>query len=171
MTKEQVKENVTGLDTAYDRKEAEFDMTRALLAAAEFKTAEDNITTVDIKRAGKLLFPVRIHPIADTDIKLARKKATTKMPNPNGKKYPPIDKDFDSVKFKSWMIYLATIEEDQQRIWGNPTILQKFGLMEPAESIDVLLSAGEKSKLVDVVTDISGFDDEEDENVTEEDFR
>lgn len=165
------KKNITGLENAENRKEAEFDLTKSLLEAAEFKTSAESITEVEIKRAGKYLFTVHMHPISDPDARLARKKATTYMPNPQGKKLPPIEKDFDNSKFKSWLIYLATTEEDQQKVWGNPTVMQKFGLAQPYESIDVLLTLGEKSKLVDVVTDISGLDDDEDENMSEEEFR
>ena len=83
------------------------------------------------------------------------------MKNPQGAKLPQIEKEFDNAKFKSWLIYLATIEEDKQKIWNQPAIKQKFGLMEAWESVDVLLKAGEKNRLMDEVYRISGFDDEE----------
>lgn len=171
-TKETEKKSVTGLDQATNRKEAEYDLVKALLEASEFKTAEDNITEVEIKRNGKFLFKVHIHPISEPDARFARKKATIYMPNPNGKKLPPIEKDFDSAKFSSWLIYLATTEEDQEKLWNNPAIKNKFGLMEPWESIDCLLTLGEKRKLADLVTDISGMDDDEDEeSIDEETFQ
>lgn len=156
------KESVTGLETATNRKEAEYDLLTSLLEAADFKTDENSITEVEIKRAGKLLFTVHIHPIGDPDARVARKKATTYMPNPNNKKLPPVEKEFNNAKFGSWLIYLATTEEDQQKIWGNNALMQKKGLMEPWESIDVLLTLGEKRKLLDLVTEISGMDDDED---------
>ena len=162
MATEIEKKNVTGLDTAENRKEAEYDLVTSLLAAAEFKTDEDNITEVEIKRAGKYLFTVRLHPVGDPDARFARKKATTYMPNPNNKKLPPIEKEFNNAKFGSWLIYLATTEADQQKIWGNPAIMQAKGLMEPWESVDVLLTMGEKRKLLDLVTKISGMDDDDD---------
>ncbi len=158
------KEKITGLDTANNRKDAEYDLVTALLSAAEFKTDEESITEVEMKRGGKYLFTVHLHPISEPDARLARKKATIYMPNPNGKKLPPIEKDFDSAKFNSWLIYLATTEEDQQKIWGNTAIMQKFNLSLPVESIDTLLTIGEKRKLSDLVTDISGLDDDEDED-------
>lgn len=166
------KKNVTGLDQATDRKEAEYDLVKALLESAEYKTAEDSITEVDIKRSGKYLFTVHLHPISDTDARLARKKSTTYMKNPNGKKLPPIEKDFDASKFNAWLIYLATTEDDQLKIWGNQAILQKYSLAEAVESIDVLLTLGEKHKLADIVTDISGLDADEDEeeNMDEEEY-
>lgn len=165
------KTSVTGLDQATNRKETEYDLVQSLLAAAEFKTAEESITEVEMKRAGKYLFTVHIHPISDPDIRFARKKATKYMPNPNGKKLPPIEREFDNAKFGSWVIYLATTDTDQKQIWSNPAIMQKYGLAEPVESIDVLLNVGEKRKLMTLVTDISGLDDEDDEDyIDEEDY-
>ena len=165
------KKNVTGLDTADNRKEAEYDLVKSLLEASEYKTAEDAVTEAEIKRNGKFMFSVHIHPISEADARFARKKSTKYMPNPNGKKLPPIEKELDTAKFNSWLIYVATTEEDQQKIWGNPAIMQKYGLAIPVESIDMLLTLGEKRKLADLVTEISGLDDEEDEdNVTEEEY-
>lgn len=168
--KETEKMDVTGLDQATNRKDAEYDLVKALLESAEYKTAESEVTEVDIKRSGKFLFTVHIHPISEPDARTARKKATTYMPNPNGRKLPPIEKEFDSAKFNAWLIYLGTTEEDQQKIWGNPAIMQKFGLAQPVESIDVLLTLGEKRKLADLVTDISGLNDDEEENMDEEEY-
>ena len=164
------KTNVTGLDNATNRKDAEYDLVKSLLEASDFKTSDDNITEVEIKRAGKYLFSVHIHPISDPDARFARKKATIYMPNPNNKKLPPIEKEFVNSKFRSWLIYIATTEEDQQKIWGNGAVMQKHGLSEPWESVDALLTFGEKDKLFEEVTKISGLDDDEvnDEEIMDE---
>lgn len=164
------KKDVTGLTTATDRKEAEYDLVKALLESAEYKTSEEVITEVEIKRNGKYLFTVHVHPISEPDVRTSRKKSTTYMPNPNGKKLPPIEKDFDTARFNAWLIYLATTEEDQQKIWNNTAIMQKYNLAQPVESIDVLLTLGEKRKLADIVTDISGLDEDEEETVSEEEY-
>lgn len=163
------KKDITGLESATNRKEAEYDLVKALLESAEYKNSEDTITEVEIKRGGKFLFAVHIHPISEPDARTARKKATSYMPNPNGKKLPPIEKDLDTAKFNAWLIYLATTEDDQIKIWGNPTIMEKFGLAQPVEAIDVLLTLGEKRKLADLVTDISGMSEDED-NITQEEY-
>ena len=155
------RENITGLDQAENRKEAEYDLVTSLLEAAEFKTSDDNITEAEIKRNGKFLFSVKLHPISERDTRMARKKASTYMPNPNNKKLPKIVKEQDEVLFKSWLIYLATTEEDQQRVWGNRALMDAKGLMEPVESIDILLTAGEKDKMFDLVGKISGFEDDD----------
>lgn len=168
MRQELENEITTGLETATNRKETEYDLVKALLESAEYKTSEEEITEVEIKRSGRYLFTVHLHPISEPDARLARKKATTYMPNPNGKRLPPIEKDLDTSKFNAWLIYLATTEEDQQKIWGNGAVMQKYGLAQPYESIDVLLTLGEKRKLADLVTDISGMNDEEE--VSEEEY-
>ena len=162
---EEKKNTIAGLDQATNRKDAEYDLVAALLSAAEYKEDENNILDVEIRRNGRFLFTVSIHPLGDRDVKFARKKATTYGKNPNGKGYAPIEKDFDNVAFSSWMIYLATTEDDQQRIWGNPALKQK-GIMEPWEAVDLLLTVGEKRELQDKVFEISGLNDdgEEDEN-------
>lgn len=164
--------NVTGLDLADDRREAEYDLVKALLEASDFKNDEENITEVTIARNGKFLFKVRIHPLSDADVKEAQKKAGIYKPNPTNKKLGQVKVDTDTAKLGSWLIYLATVEEDQDKIWGNSAIMKKFGLFQPWESIDCLLKTGEKNKLVDKVLEISGMDDDdEDEQMDEETFQ
>lgn len=161
--------DITGLDQATDRKEAEYDLVKALLEASEFKTDEDAVQEVEIKRGGNYLFTVHLHPINEPDATMARKKSTVYMPNPNGKKLPPIEKERNTAKFNSWLIYLATTEEDQEKIWGNRAIMEKFNLAQPYESIDCLLTLGEKQKLVELVMDLSGLSDDEEE-INEEEY-
>lgn len=160
MSNTEEKKTVTGLDQAENRQEAEYDLLTALLEAASYKTDEENIVEFELRRNKKLLFTVRVHPLGDQEVKLARKKATTYMPNPNGRKLPPIEKEFDLTKFKSWMIYLATTEEDQQRIWGNPEFMKRKNLQQPYESIDEMLKSGEKDEIFLVITDISEMDED-----------
>lgn len=132
-----------------------------LLAAADFRNTENAITEVEIRRGGKFYFSVHVKPICEDEIRLARKKATSFMRNPQGVKYPPIEKDFNSSLFSSWLIYLATTPADQEKIWGNSAVKDKFGLMENVESIDTLLLFGEKTALADKIIEISGMDTEE----------
>lgn len=163
--KEQEMEIVTGLETAHDAKEAEYDLVEALMEAASFR---EELTPVDITRNGKVLFTVHIHPLGDDEVKACRKRATTMMPNPNNRKLPKIEKEFNTNLFNSLIIYAATSEEDQKNIWGNPAIMKKFDLVEPHESINILLPVGAKSLLTDKVIEISGMNDDEEEVDTEE---
>lgn len=167
--KEETKEIVTGLESASNVKEAEYDLVAALMEAASYREDKDLITTVDIKRAGKYFFSVNIRPIGDAEVKAARKKATKYMPNPQNRKLPPIEKEFNSGLFNALIIYAATTEEDKAKIWGNKAIMDKYSLVEAHESIDILLTVGEKTALSDKVVEISGMD-VEDEEVSTEDY-
>ena len=161
---------VTGLETATtakEKKEKEYDLVASLLKAADYRNDEDLITTAEIRRNGKFLFEVNLHPIGDEEAKKIRRKATSYMPNPTNKKLPPIEKDFNSGLFNALIIYHGTTEEDKKRIWGNKEIMDKFNLIEPHESIDVLLTVGEKNKLSDLVIEISGWNEETDKDEEE----
>lgn len=165
------KEKVTGLDAASNRKEAEYDLVTSLLSAMDYQNSEEEKTEAEIVRNGKFLFKVNLHPISDEQVRQARKKATVYMQNPNGKKLPPIEKEVNNAKLKSWVIYLATTEADQVKIWGNNEVKAKAGAMENWETIDALLTAGEKNKLFELVLDISGLNDElEPEGMDEEEY-
>lgn len=150
-----------GLDKTTDRKGAEYDLVTSLLAAADFRNTAEAVTPVEIRRGGKYYFTVHIRPISGDEVRQARKKATTYGKNPQGVKYPKIETDFNSGLFDSWLIYLATTPEDQEKIWGSKAIKDQYGLMENVESIDVLLLYGEKAALSDKVVEISGLDDDE----------
>lgn len=163
MAEKEIKD-FTGLSQvpAGERRYAEEDLLTSLLAAAEFKDSEEAVVPVEIRRAGRVYFTVHLHPLSDEDIKAARKKSTKYGKNPLGSKYPPIEKERDQKKFNSWLIYLATTQEDQKKIWGNQALLDKLELVEPVDAVDALLLAGEKDRLVDTVTNLSGFDEDED---------
>ena len=172
--KDNEKKSVTGLDTAPDRKEAEYDLVTALLEAADYKNSEDEITEVTIARNGKFLFKVHIHPISDSDVKHAQKMAGVYKPNPTNKKLGKVKVDQDNAKLASWLIYLATTDEDQEKIWGNKQVMSKYGLMENWECVDILLKKGEKDDLLDQVFEISGMnddDEDEEEKMDEETFQ
>lgn len=154
---------VTGLETATkarEKKEKEYDLVSALLSAANYRNDEDLITTVEIRRNGKFLFEVNLHPIGDEEAKRIRKRATTYMQNPVNKKLPPVEKDFDSGLFNALIIYEATTAEDKKKIWGNKEVMEKYNLVQPHESIDVLLTVGEKNRLSDKVIEISGWNED-----------
>lgn len=170
MVTEIKKENVTGLANATDRKGAELDLVERLLMAAGYKEADDNIVEIDITRNGTYLFTVHIHPIGDDDVAKANKEAAIMVKNPGGRHLPKIQADSDKSKYKSWLIYLATTEEDQKQIWGNPALMQKLNAFQPWETIDKLLTLGDKARVLETITEISGLNDEEDQ-MDEEEFQ
>ncbi len=160
---------VLGLEAAADRRDAEYDLVKALLEASDFRNDKDSITEVEIRRKGKYLFSVHLHPLGDDEVRLARKHATSYTKNPQGPKYPQIEKGFDATLFNSWLIYLATTEEDQEKIWGNTSVKDKCGLVQNVETIDAILRFGEKSAMLETVSRISGLDSD-DAQISEEEL-
>ncbi|MFQ8924448.1 MAG: phage tail assembly chaperone [Hominilimicola sp.] len=73
-----------------------------------------------------------------------------------------------TTEYHNNLIYTATVDEDKQRIWGNNDIKQKFNIFDEADCVDILLNAGTKSKIVEEVLKLSGFDGED--VVDEEDY-
>lgn len=166
------RENVTGLDDATNRKDAEYDLVANLLAAAEYKNTE--IHEAQIKRNGQVMFTVHLRPLSDTDARTARKKATSYKAHPNGAKFGKVEDEFNSAAFSSWLIYLSTTETDRQTIWGNPQLMAKHGLTQAYEGVDILLNIGEKKELFNLVYKISGMDENgnpADDEMDEETFQ
>lgn len=173
------KKDLTGLDIAAAHaaeskvcttKDAEYDLTAALLKAAEFRTSDEAVTEIEIKRNGVYYFTIHVHPISDAESRKARRKATTFMPNPNGRKLPPIEKDFNNAMFNSQIIYMATTDEDKKKIWGNQQLMDKYDILDPVDTIDLLLAVGEKIEVVDVIMDISGLGGSVEEETSPEDY-
>lgn len=174
---EKEKKDLTGLEIAAEntakakgttQKDVEYDLTTALLKAAEFRTSEDAITEIDIRRNGVYFFTLHVHPISDTEARKCRKRATKMMDNPNNRKLPKIEKEFDQALFNSLIIYTATTEEDKKNVWGNKAVMDKHDILDPIDTIDLLLAVGEKVEIVDTILDISGMDSQDE--TTPEDY-
>lgn len=158
--------NVTGLEDVKpaNKKAEEFNLLANLLDAANFKNDEGEIKEVEIRRNGRYMFTVHVHPIGEEESQKAHRKATKKKKNRRGQ-FVATD-EVDSKLKNSWLIYYATTEKDQKEIWGNPEFMEKLDLIEPVESIDLLLKVGEKIQLIDTIFEISGWaEDEDDEEI------
>ncbi len=149
-----------GLDVSTDPEGVAFDITETLLRAANYKKDEDTQAEVHLQRRGIPLFTVHLHPLGTNDLRQAHKLATTYGRNPQGPKYPKIEVSFDDALYGSWLIYLATTPEDQEKIWGNKTVKAQLGLAQNVETIDAVLRAGEKIALLNKVFEVSGLEDD-----------
>lgn len=149
-----------GVDTEAMSTEKEFDLVSGFLKAAEMITEQTQ--KIDITYDGKLLFSFHVHAVTAQDIKRARKKATTYMPNPVNKKMPAIEKDVDKATYQSYLIYLATVDADRMKIWDNPDFKTKFNVMEGYELIDKVLPSGRKQQILDAIDTLSGYGADDD---------
>ena len=69
----------------------------------------------------------------------------------------------DSTKYRSEIIYQATVKEDREKLWNNKTIWEALRdrdvqIMGPLDVIEYSLLAGEKDRVLDAIDSLSGFD-------------
>ena len=82
-----------------------------------------------------------------------------------------VESDRDPVVYESYLIYLATVEEDKKKYWDNQKLKDKFDVMQGYELVDKVLLPGEKDAVIDQINILSGYnlDEDEDEGVPRDD--
>ena len=66
----------------------------------------------------------------------------------------------NAVRFRSQLIYEATVPEDRKDIWDNKAAWEKLNVASGVDAIDKILKSGEKDKIVEQIDAISGYGDE-----------
>lgn len=135
-----------------DTEKLEQDIVSALMEAGSWR--KDNVRReVRITRDDNLLFSFNIEPIdEDTWSKCRRQNTRNK-----GKR----TEELDNSRFLSQVIYEATIDEDKARLWRNKDVWKKFNATNGADVVNFVLKPGEKTKIVEVISAISGYDDDD----------
>lgn len=133
----------------------EDDILKGLLAAANFKVEEDNIHPIEIVRNGVVLFTFRIRPLSEEEYQTCKEKYTKYVRNKQlGIKFP---EHTDTVRYRSALIYQATIEEDRAKIWDNKSAWKALNVLNGVDLIDKALLAGEKDAVLELIDKISGY--------------
>lgn len=133
----------------------ENDILKGLLTAANFKTEEDNIHPVEIARNGVVLFGFRVRPLTEEEYQNCKEKNTKYVRNKQlGIKFP---ENTDSVRYRSALIYQATIEEDRAKVWDNKEAWRRLNILNGIDLVDKTLLAGEKDAVLEVIDKISGY--------------
>lgn len=86
-----------------------------------------------------------------------QKKAISYVPDPRGKNFPKIEKDFDASKYRSWKIYFATVDDNKKLLWDNKNIQNSLNVLQNVDVIDSVLMSGEKDAICDIIDEISGY--------------
>lgn len=155
------------------------DVLKMLLSAADYKEDSSLQEPVVIKRKGVQVLPTfHIRPISQEDTTVAHKKATKWLANPGGRRLPKIEGQTDSSIEDDWLIYLATTDEDKEKLWNNPAYIKGLQAKFPnvvfaqgssgPQMISLLLTFGEKVTLVNKILDISYPEDAEDGSAVSE---
>lgn len=74
--------------------------------------------------------------------------------------------ELDLPKYRASLIYNSTTEEDQAKLWDNPAVkkgLEAKGIciINALDVIDAVLLPGEKDRIMDIIDDVNGFNNEE----------
>ena len=100
------------------------------------------------KDGNPVLAPFRIKPLSQADNDVISRKAT-KIRMVNGAKV----QELDSLDYGRRLVVAGTVEPD----FTNSALCEKFGTLDPLEVPGKMLLAGEYSKLMQAISDISGF--------------
>jgi hypothetical protein len=139
----------------------EHDILAGILEAGRGRDNADNYRKIQIKRAGKLLFEFRIRPLTEEDQQNCARSATTYAPTKQGQ--PKKALDTNRAMFRSLLIYTATVDEDRAKVWDNPKAKNALNVLDSTDMIDMILKAGEKSAVIAIIDEISGYTDETEE--------
>ena len=145
----------------------EKDYLAGLLEAAD--NANRETKKIEIVRDGKLYFAFSVHSLSEEDIEDIRKKYTKYAKSRrNGIR---VAEELDSPKFKASLIFNSTVEEDQEKLWNNETVnktlsAKGYVIIKALDVIETVLLPGEKTKIIDILDEMNGYDNEEVKIVT-----
>ena len=140
---------------------SESELLRGLIEAGTEKDSEAAYERIQIRRNGKLKFEFRIRPISEDESLACHDHATKFAPRKRGQ--PKREIETNMSKFRSWLVYTATVDEDRAKLWDNKQAQQAFNVLQGVDLIDCVLLSGEKDRIIDRINEISGYSDEADE--------
>lgn len=144
----------------------EKDIIAGLIAAADYKTEEQQ--KIEIIRNGKLYFSFTIRPLSEDEYNQCRKKHTKYVKNK--RLGITVEQDVNTVKYRDALIYQATIDSDRETLWGNKKVWNSLSekgiqIVSPLDVIEFTLRSGEKGKIIDAIDKLSGYDENDMEEV------
>lgn len=139
----------------------ENELLRGLIEAGNEKDGAGAYEKIQIRRAGKLKFEFRIRPISEEESIACHDHATKFAPRKRGQ--PKREIETNTAKFRSWLIYTATVDEDRARTWDNKQAQEALDILCGVDMIDAVLLSGEKDRIIDRINEISGYGDDMEE--------
>ncbi len=133
----------------------EKDILRGLIEAGTEKDNESAYKKIKIKRGGVLKFEFRIRPVSEEESVACHEHATKFAPRKKGQ--PKMEIETNTAKFRSWLIYTATVDEDRKKTWDNRQAQEALNVLQGVDMIDAVLLSGEKDRIIDEINEISGY--------------
>ena len=138
---------------------SERDILEGLLELGKSKDESANCRNIQIKRGGALKLEFRVRPLSEDETQQCLRAATKYAPPKRGQ--PKTAVETDNAQFRSRLIYAATVDADRAKIWDNQKAKDAFNVIQGHDMIDMVLLAGEKSRVLDIIDEISGYDTDE----------
>jgi len=136
----------------------ENDILQGLIECGKSKDNAENYKKIQIKRGGVVKFEFRIRPISEDENQKCLKNATKYTKKSYGQPKRAIETD--RARYRSYLIYTATVDSDRAKIWDNRKAWDALDIITGSDMIDKVLLAGEKDKIIDLIDEISGFNEE-----------
>lgn len=132
----------------------EQDFVAGMLEAAKTRINPET-PTIKIIRNEKLLFTFRVRALDEDEWQSCRRKSLINRGKPT--------EEVNNARFINQVIYEATLEEDKEKTWKVKQLWKQFGVVTGSELVGKILSVGEKNKIFEVISNLSGYyDDYED---------
>ena len=135
-----------------DLEKVESDIVNALMEAGSWRKDETRREII-IRRNDRDVFTFNIEPVDEDTFRKCRRQNTRNK----GKR----TEELDDARFLSQLIFTATTEEDKNRLWRNSAIQKKLNVQTAIDVVNYVLKPGEKTKIAEVIADISGYEDED----------
>lgn len=136
--------------TELEERDYESNIVDALLEAADYYNRTDNTQPIVIKRGDKVMFEFTVAPINEDIWRKCRKQ--------NNKGRGRGGEDIDNSRMFAQAIYEATIDEDKQRLWRNKEIQKRLNVGSGVDVVNLVLTAGEKLAIINVLEKMAGND-------------
>ena len=134
----------------------EDDILGGLLAAAAFKTSDEDAVEIEIARRGTTFFKFRIRPLSEQEYLDCKKRNTNYKKNKSlGTR---IAESVNAARYRSELIYISTVDEDREKLWDNQKAWNKLNVLNGIDLIEAVLMAGEKDEVLTKLDEISGYE-------------
>lgn len=120
----------------------------------------------EVIRDGKKLFSFRVRGLDDSEFEKCRDQAT-KTAKDRRLGNLAVPREFNTAKFNSLVIYIATHPDDRKAIWDNKDLWERAKVVAGWQLVDKVLKRGEKEKVIELIEELSGYADEESESTEE----
>ena len=133
----------------------EDDILAGLIKAASYKIDAEETVPIKIVRQGETVVEFRMRPLSEEEYLECKKRNTTYKRNKQlGTR---VAESVNAARYRSELIYTATIDADKEAIWNNKKAWNALGVLNGIDLIDVVLMAGEKDAILETLEELSGY--------------